>query len=42
MRNILTLLIALMSVIAVEAQTQHSIIIDAESIAYIYIDKNRD
>ena len=41
MKNIIALLIALMSVITVEAQTQqHSIIIDAESmLTYISITK---
>ena len=38
MRNILTILISLLSFVAVSAQTQHSIIIDAESLAPVQTD----
>ena len=38
MRNILTILLSLLSFVAVSAQTQHSIIIDAESLAPVQTD----
>ena len=38
MKRLLTLLVALLSFVAVEAQTQHSIVIDAESLATVQTD----